>query len=148
MGLLEKINADITQAQKNKEELELSTLRLLKNAIKNKEIELKKDADDILVSEIIAKEIKSRKESIELYTTGGRKDLVDKENKEIEILKNYLPKQLSREEIVTIVKNAIIKTKAAGPQDMGKVMGVIMPEVKGKADGTQVSLIVKENLAR
>lgn len=148
MGLLERINADLVMAQKAKEEVKLSTLRLVKSAIKNKEIELKKNADDTLAIEIIAKEIKSRKESIEQYNAGGRKDLANKESQEIEILKNYLPEQLSEENIVEIVKNAISKTGATGINDMGKVMGLIMPEVKGKADGALVSRIVKENLAK
>jgi len=148
MTLLERIDADIITAQKAKEEIKLSTLRLLKNAIKNKEIELKKDADDNLAGEIIAKEIKTRKDSVEQYTAGERKDLADKENLEIEILKKYLPEQLSQEKITEIVQKAISKTQASGPQDMGKIMGIIMPEVKGKADGALVSRLVKENLAK
>lgn len=148
MPLLEKIEKDLREAQKSKNETVVSTLRLLKNAIKNSEIRLQKKVDDSLINEIIAKEIKSRKESIEQYQKGGRPELAEKEAKEIEILRQYQPKQLSKEEIEKIVKQIIVKVKAVSAQDMGKVMAEVMPELKGKADGAQVSQIVKENLLK
>ena len=164
MVLKEKIREDLTTVLREKKELELSVLRMLLSAVNNKETEkktkiwkakpelspeeIKKEAQltDEEIFEVIASEIKKRKESIELFEKGKREDLVDKETKEKEILEKYLPEQLSEEEIKKLVKEAIEKIGAKEIKDMGKVMAELMPQVKGKADGSLVSKIVKELL--
>lgn len=146
MNLKQQIDTDLISALKSKDEITSSSLRMLKSAIKNKEIALGKDLLDSETSEIISKEIKQRKDSAEQYSQGERKDLANKELEEIEILSKYLPKQMSETEIINLVKEAIEKTKASELKDIGKVMGVLMPQIKGKADGSLVSKIVKSKL--
>jgi uncharacterized protein len=159
-----KIQEDLKTALIGKKELELSVLRMLLAAINNKETEKKtkiwkekpnttpekiqKEAElaDEEIFDVIASETKKRKEAIELYEKGGRQELADKEKKEIVILQKYLPAQMSEDEIKKIVEAAIKKTGAAGIKEMGKVMGIITPQVKGKADMSLVSKIVKESL--
>jgi len=146
MSLKEKIEKDFIEAYKAKDELKSSVFRMLKSAIKNKEIALGKELSDPETEEIIAKEVKQRIDSAEEYKKGNRTELADKELKEVEILMPYLPKQLTRNEISAIVKDAINKTGAGSPADMGKVMGIVMPQAKGKCDGSIVSEIVKNEL--
>lgn len=149
MSLQKQIEKDFIEAMKAKEENKISALRMLKTALKNKSIEIgkEKELDDHLIAEIVAKEIKARKESIVEYEKGARADLVQKEKAEIEALEKYLPEQLSEEEISKIVEKAIQKSGASGPQDIGRVMAQVMPHLKGKAEGSLVSKIVKERLA-
>jgi len=165
MNLKEKITTDIKKYQKEKRELEISVLRQLLAAILNKEKEkrakLAKEKEEITEEELVKEsqltdeeiieavsfEAKKRKESISEFEKGGRQDLVEKEKAELEILKKYLPEQLSEEEVKNLVKEAIEKVRATSPQDMGKVMGELMPKVKGKAEGGLVSKIVKELLS-
>ena len=160
--LREKINGEIKQAMINKEELLLLVLRGINASIKNKEIEkrtkLSKQEKDLAkldelcklsdeeIIDVISSEAKKRKDSIEEFTKGNRMDLVEKEQKELEILKKYLPEQMSEDAIKEIVQKAIAETSAIGPKDTGKVMAKIMPQVKGKVDGTIVSKIVGELL--
>jgi hypothetical protein len=146
MTLSEQIESDYLEALRAKNAPVLSTLRMLKSAIKNKEIALGKKADDTLLGELVTKEVKSRRDSINEYKKGNRQDLVDKEQAEIDILNKYLPKQLSEQEISDLVNKAVEQTKASGPQDMGKVMAALMPQLKGKADGSLVSSLVKSKL--
>ncbi len=164
VSLKEKIQKDLNEVVKKKQELESLVLRMLLAAILNKEKEkryklnkekpelkeeeLEKDSQllDEEIVEVISFEIKKRKESIVEYEKGERKDLAEKEKKEIEILKRYLPEQFSEDEIKKLVKTAIEKTGAVEPKDMGKVMSELMPQVKGKAEGATVSKIVKELL--
>lgn len=148
MTLKQQINDSLIKALKNKDEVILSTLKLLKSAIKNKEIALGKELDDVIIGEIVAKEIKQRRDSIEQYQQGNRQDLAVKEQAELNILQSYLPEQLSELEIVKLVDEAITKSAAVNPSDMGKVMAILIPQVKGKADGSLVSRIVKEKLNR
>lgn len=148
MTLQEKIEQNLTDAMKEKDELKVSTLRMLKSALKNKEIEKKTALDDADVIQIIQSQIKSRQDSITLYKQGNRTELAEKEQKEIAILKEYLPEQLSEEEIRPKVKEAIQKTGAQEIKDMGQVMAVLMGELKGKADGSTISAIVKEELQK
>ena len=145
--LKETIDKDLVEAMKSKDENTLLVLRGLKSSLKNKEIEKQKDLDDTDVMGVIQSQIKSRRDSVELYEKGGRAELADKEKKEIDILQKYLPEQMSEEEIRTIVKKAIEQTGATEIKDMGKVMGSVMPETKGKADGSLISKIVKEELS-
>lgn len=148
MALQEKIEQNLTQAMKDKNETTVSVLRMLKSAFKNKEIEKKTTLSDEDALSVIQNQIKSRRDSIELYKQGNRPELAEKEEKEITILQEYLPEQMSEEEIRIKVKEAIQKTGANEIKDMGKVMGILMNELKGKADGTTISTIVKEELQK
>jgi uncharacterized protein YqeY len=147
--LKDQIQSDLKTAMIAKNEEGLSTIRMLKSALQYFEIQkggAGYEATDEDVIEVVGREIKKRKEAIEMYEKGGRAELAEKESRELELLKGYLPQQLSEEEIRDIVKNAISQTGASSIQEMGKVMGAIMPLTKGKADGQVVSQIVRENL--
>jgi len=146
--LKEKIEQNLVEAMKNHDEATVSVLRMLKSAIHNLEISSKKELQDADVVGVIQGQIKSRKDSIELYKKGNRPELAEKEQKEIDILSKYLPEQMGDDAVREIVKKAIVETGASSIQDMGKVMGKIMPEVKGKADGSMVSEIVKSELSK
>ncbi|MEX0621463.1 MAG: GatB/YqeY domain-containing protein [Candidatus Woykebacteria bacterium] len=144
-----KIQNDLKQALRNKDDVTVSTLRLLVAAIKNFEIAkggagYKATEEDII--SVLQKEVKQRKESIEQYKSGGRQDLVEKEKKELEILERYLPDQLSEEEVEKIVKTKIQELGVSSLGDMGKIMGVLSQELKGKADLTLVASLVKRSL--
>jgi len=128
------------------QKIRLSTIRLLNADIKNVEIMKKAELTDEEVIAVIQRQIKSRKDSIEQYGKGGRRDLVEKEEKEAAVLLDYLPEQLSDEELKTLVEEAIRETGATSPKDMGKVMGALMPRVKGKAEGGRVSKMASELL--
>lgn len=154
MNLKEKIHKDLNEALKAKEELRASVLRMLSSVILNKEKEkrykLKKEEDVFLtdeeILEVASSEAKKRKEAADLYEKGGRVDLAEKEKKELEILKGYLPEQLPEEELRKLVKEAVEKVGAKDLKDTGRIMGVLMPQIKGRADGNMVSKIVKELL--
>lgn len=148
MALFEQIQSDMKSALKEGRKIELSTLRLLVSDLRNAEKVKKEPLEDQEVIESVQRQIKRRKEAAEQYKAANREDLSGKELQEMEILTKYLPEQLSEDEIRSIVDNAINATGAAGSSDMGKVMGKIMPEVKGKADGAVVSSIVKQQLAK
>lgn len=147
MSFTDKVAADVIAALKAGEDLKKSTCRLLLNALKNKEKELKSELADDDAFRIVATLIRQRGESIESYNKGGRPELAEKEAAEIEILKAYLPPQLSAEELLAIVKEAAARTGASGMKDMGKLMKEVMPAVKGKADGKVVNETVKRVLA-
>ena len=145
--LEKKINDDLKGAMKEKKTIKIETLRMLKAEIKNVTISKKgTPLEDKDVFQIISKQIKQHYDSIETFSKGGREDLAEKEKQELEILQSYLPKQLSKEEVVSIVKQAIVETGAAGRSDMGKVMKVVMEKVRGAAEGKLVSQIVAEQL--
>lgn len=133
---------------KEGDELTRSVLRMLLAAVLNKELASKSGLKDGDILEIIASEAKKRRESISAYEKGGRKDLADKEKKEIEILQKYLPEQLSEKEVEKIVAGAVKKTGAKEVKDMGKIMKEIMPQVKGRVDGSLVGRIVKQHLSK
>lgn len=148
--LKQKIRDDLKNSMLAKDEARTSTLRLLISAIGYYEINkggAGYEATDEDVLAVIQKEAKQRKDSIEQFKTAGRQELVDKESKELELLQTYLPQQMSETEIRPLVQDVIKQTGASTLQDMGKVMGVLMPQVKGKADGGLVSKIVKEELS-
>lgn len=147
-SLQKQFQSDLISAMKNGEELKVSVLRMLKAAIIKFEVsgKEKKDATDDEVIQIIGKEIKSRKDSAEQYRAGSRLELAKKEENEIKILEKYLPAQLKEEEIRKIVNEVITATGAKSKSDLGKVMGLLMPRVKGKADGGMVNKIVQEIL--
>lgn len=143
MTLKEKIYEDLLTAMKNKEEIKLGALRMLKASIMKLEVSgEKKVATDEEVLTLVQKEIKSRKDSYEQFIKGDRPEMAEKELKEIEYLSVYMPKQLSEEEITVLVKESITEASAETKADSGKVMKVLMPKVKGKTDGSLVSKIV------
>lgn len=142
----EELLNDLKEAMKNKDTLRKDTVTCLRAAILQVEKDSQKTLSEEEMSAIVAKEVKKRKESIETYIKGGREDIVENLNKEIEILSKYLPKQLTKEEIEALVLEAIKNTGADSPKDMGKVMQYLRPKTAGKADGKMVSDIVKEKL--
>lgn len=149
MKLREKISSDLKVALRDRKTINLSVLRMLKSAIRNKEIEKKKGdvgLSDEEVIEVVTSEIKKRKDAIEGYTKGHRQDLADKENAELGILMGYMPEQMGDAEIREEAKKAIGEAEAKTPQDIGRVMKILMPRMKGKADGGLVNRIAKEEL--
>ena len=142
----EKVLHDIVRAMKSSEKKLLSVLRMVKGAIELEEIKLKRELNDDEVIQIISKQIKSRKESIEFFEKGNREDLITATKSEIEILEKYLPEQMSMDEINNIIDEAFLTIKPTGVSDMGKIMAVIAPLVKGKADLGMINKIIKEKL--
>ena len=147
MGLLEEITADMKKAMKNKQKDKMKVLRLLRSDLKTAKIDKKGEFTEEDALSVITKAAKNRKESIESYKKGGRDDLVEEEQKELEVIEKYLPEQMTDDEIKELVDEVIDETGASSMQDMGKVMGTIMPKVKGKADGSKVQAIVRSKLA-
>ena len=146
MELREKIEDDTRQALKSGAKDKVSTLRMLNAALKNKQIDKRRPLTTEEVIETVRSLIKQRKDSIEQFAKGGRQDLVDKETAEVAILEAYLPKQLAREELEAMIRDAIAQTGAQGARDMGKVMKALIPMVGGRADGKLVSELVKNAL--
>lgn len=151
MSLYDKILSDLKNAMLAKDKDLTQVLRSLKAALLEKEISERKGGEAKLseeqVTQVLMKAAKQRKDSIEQYSNAGRDDLVAVEQKELEIIDSYLPKMMSEKEISSIVDEVMAETGASSPQDMGKVMGAIMPKVKGKADGSLVNKIVREKLS-
>jgi hypothetical protein len=148
MPLLDKINTDLKTAMRAKEELRLLVLRTMLSSINYAEIAKQKKLDDAGIIEVVGKEIKQRRESIEAYDKGNRPDLSAKEKAELAILQEYMPAQMGRDEITAIVEKVIAEVGPKGPGDKGKVMQKLMPQVKGKADGNEVNGIVTERLGK
>ena len=140
--MLNKINEDLKTALKQGDNITKSVLRYLKSEIHNREISIGSSLTNEQIIDVLNKQAKQRRESIEAYTNGNRSDLVEIEEKELSIIMNYLPDQLSEAEIENIVKEGIIETKATSSKDIGKVMSWVMPKVKGKADGKIISATV------
>ncbi len=147
MALKEQLDADLKAAMRDKDALKLSVVRMLKSAVKYREIELMKPLDDAGVLAVIGSEIKRRRDSVDQYRAGNRQDLADKEEAEIRILQGYLPQQLTEDELRAKVDAAIASVGAKGPKDMGAVMKALLPEVQGRAEGKTVSEMVKARLA-
>lgn len=145
MSLKDKIQEDLKTSLKVRDQVRCLTLRMLLAAMVNKEKEGKEVTEEQL-HDVVASEAKKRREAEEAFLKGGRPELAEKEKAELEILLSYLPEQLTEDQITTLVKEAIAKVGATGPKDMGKVMGELAPQVRGKADGAMVSKIVKESL--
>ncbi len=142
----QKISSDMIEAMKNKDKDSLSVIRLLKGAIQLEELNQKKELDDDEVSSIVIKQIKQRKESIEQFEKGNRQDLIEKTLKEIEVLEKYLPLQLTEEELEQVILKIFEQVNPTSKKDIGKIMALVMPQVKGKADMGLVSKIIKEKL--
>ena len=146
MSLKTQLTEDMKTAMRAKDQVSLSTIRLINAAIKQFEVDERTEADDAKVISILTKMVKQRKDSAKIYTEAGRQDLADKENAEIEILNRYLPQMMSAEEIKTVVESVIAETGASGMADMGKVMGVLKTRLTGKADMGEVNKVLKAAL--
>ena len=148
MEVISKIAEDLIQSLKNKDELTTLVLRQLKASITNAEIaNNRKDLSEEQVIKLFRSEIKKRKEASGLYVQGGREELAAKENAEIEIIKKYLPAEMSEDQIKAKVTEIVEKLGASGMQDMGKVIGAVVKELGGAADGSVVSKLVKDQLS-
>ncbi len=145
--LRSRIQTDLKAALKGGEKERVDTLRLLLSELRNKEIEKGRVLTDDEALALVGGGVKSRQESIEHFRAGGRQDLVEKETAEIEVLRGYLPAPLSPDELSALVVQAIAETGSSTPKEMGKVMAWLMPRVRGRADGAEVSRRVKERLA-
>ena len=148
MSLKDRINDDMKAAMRARETERLGTIRLLLAAIKQREVDEQITLDDAAVITVVDKMIKQRKDSIAQFEAAGRADLVAQESAELAVLAAYMPEQLSDAEIAAEVQAAVAQTGAAGPQDMGKVMGVLKGKLAGRADMTAVSALVKAALAK
>jgi uncharacterized protein YqeY len=147
MSLSDTVSADIAAAMKAKDAPRLSALRMLKAAIMNKGVEKGRDLDDAEVMQVVASLVKQRRDAIDQFTKGGRRDLVDKETAEIAVLEGYLPPAASAEEIDAAIAAAIAESGAASAKDIGKVMKAVMPKLAGKnADGRAVNEAVRRKL--
>lgn len=142
----ERLEDDIRNTMRARDRERLETLRFLKSQIQLTEKNNLKELDESGVTDVVAKQVKDRRESIEMFGQGGRADLVAKEEASLAVLLEYMPEQLGNDEIEAIARQAISDTGASGPSDRGKVMGRIMPQVRGKADGSQVNAIVSRLL--
>lgn len=147
MSLKEKLQEDWKASMKNKDKLRASTISMAKAAVLQTEKTDNRTLDDEEIIEVLSREVKRRKEAVAEFEKANRQDLVDETNSEIEILLEYLPKQLTQEEIADIVQQVIYETGANSIKDMGKVMSLAMTRLKGRADGSLVSLLVKQNLS-
>lgn len=148
MSLEEQLNQDLKQAMRNKEKLRLSVIRMVKASLQNEAIHLGvnslSEAEELT---ILSRELKQRNESLQEVTDLGRTDLIENLEKEIDILHDYMPQQLSEEELETLIKNTINELGVTSKKDFGKVMGVLMPKVKGKTDGSKVQQLVQQQLS-
>jgi uncharacterized protein YqeY len=146
MSLKERIDADYKAAMKERDALRVSVLRLLRSAIHNAEIDRQRALTDDEILGVIQSEIRKRRESIEAFQQGGRADLAEREQAELAILETYLPQPLSRAELEALVRETIREVGALSVRDMGKVMAVLMPKVRGRADGREVNELVRQLL--
>lgn len=146
MSLKERLMADLKEAMKSKDKLRKDVITMVRAAIKQKEVDERVELDDSDILDIISKQLKEKKASIEEFKKGNRDDLVKQTNDEIEILLKYLPEQLSDEELKEIIKKVIDENEITSMKDIGKLMKNVMPLIKGKADGKQVNVIAKELL--
>ena len=146
-SLKQKLMEDLKQALRNEDKVRRSVIRLVMSAIKNTEISQQADLTDPDILGIIAKEVKQRRESIEAFKQGNRQDLVAQEEAEMAVLEEYLPQQMTRDEIIAEARRVIAEVGAQGPGDKGKVMPKLIPQLKGRADGREINEIVTELLA-
>jgi uncharacterized protein len=147
MQLRERLQTEMKEAMKSRDALRLSAIRMVLSSVKNRDIEFRRELNDAEITETIATLCKQRRESIRLFKEAGRQELVDKEEAELKLMLEFLPQQLTREELEALVDKAIAETSATSGKDMGKVMKALVPNVSGRADGKLVSEVVKEKLA-
>ena len=146
MSLKQKLQEDLKTSMKNKDTVRKSVVTLIRSSIKQIEVDKRIELSDDDIIDIISKQLKQRNDSLEQFLNAGSEDLVEETRSEIEILKEYLPQQLSEEELNEIVKQTISEVGATSMKDMGKIMSVIRPKTKGRADGKLINKLVKENL--
>lgn len=146
MSLLKRFDDDLKQALKASERSKVSVIRMVKAMVKNAQIEKGRELSDDEILSVLSTMAKQRRESIEQFKKGGRADLVQNEEQELSILQSYMPQQLTHDEIEKMIRDAIRESSAVGAQDMGKVMRILMPRIKGIADGKYVNQRVKELL--
>ena len=146
MSLFETIEKDYVQAYKAKDQVKLGTLRLLKTAAKNRQVELMRPLEDDDYMDVLLREVKQRQDSIEQYNAAGRADLADKEAAELAVIQSYLPKPLTEEELTALIDATIAEVGATSPREMGKVISAIMATHKGRVDGKALSAAVKARL--
>ena len=146
MPLKDILAEDLKESMKSKNKVKKNVVTMVRAAIKQREVDERIELGDADIIDIIAKQVKQKRDSIEEFQKGNRQDLIDLTNEEIKILLDYLPPQLSEDELEKIVKDALNETQAQTKKDLGKLMAVIMPKVKGKADGKQVNQIVAKYL--
>jgi len=144
--LRETLDSDLKEAMRNKEALKRTVLRTMLSEIRNAEINSQTTLDDEGIISVLTKQVQQRKDSVEAYEAANRQDLVAKESEEINIISVYLPEQLPQEEIEQIIDSAISQSGASSLDDMGKIMGLVMPQVRGRADGKIVNTIVTSKL--
>ena len=144
--MVEKLKQDMVEAMKAKDKERLTTIRMIKGDLDKEHIDKKREINDDLLIEVVYRGIKQRKDSIAEFEKGGRNDLIEKTQAEIEILQSYLPEQLSEEEVSLIIDEAFQIVNPEGPRDMGKIMKEVQPKLKGRADMKQVSEIIKSKL--
>jgi uncharacterized protein YqeY len=147
MSLKTRINEDMKAAMKAREAERLGAIRLLLAAIKQKEVDERRDLDDAAVLAVIDRMLKQRRDSIAQFEQAGRTDLADKEKFEVSVLQAYMPQALTEAELEAAVAEAVVASAAQGPQDMGKVMGLLKPRLAGRADMGKVSALVKARLS-
>ena len=147
MTLSEKINNDMISYMKSKDSFSLGVIRMVKGAIQLEKINLKRDLNDDEVVAVIAKQIKMRNDSINEFVKANRSDLIEQYKKEVELLKQYMPKELSEDEINQIIDEAFASINPTGPKDMGQIMRLVSPKLKGRCDMGKVNTIIKEKLA-
>lgn len=147
MELLDQLESDLAEAMKLRDEVKTTTLRLLKSAMKNYQIELGHDLTMQEALSVLQKEAKKHQDSINQYQSANREDLAKEEEAELEVIKEYLPEQMSREDLEKVVDQVIAETGAKGPADMGKVIGGVRQETEGKADGAMIAEIAKSKLS-
>lgn len=142
----ERLAADLKEAMRARDRDRLDALRMLSTSVRNKEIELGHDLTEEEFHQVVATEVKRRKEAAEAYEQGGREDLLRKERAEQEVLEAFLPERLSEEEVRALIEEAVETTGAAGPGDLGKVMGFVMGRARGRVEGGEVNRLVRERL--
>ena len=146
MDLIDQLESDLGEAMKLRDEVRTTTLRLLKSALKNYQIELGHELSMQETLSVIQKEAKKHQDSIRQYEDAKREDLAQEERDELEVIKNYLPEQMSREDLEKVVDTAIAELNASGPADMGKVIGLVRQKTEAKADGSMIAEIAKQKL--
>ncbi len=147
MDLIDQLESDLGEAMKLRDEVRITTLRLLKSALKNYKIELGHDLTMQEALAVLQKEAKKHQDSIKQYEQANREDLAKEEKAELDVIEKYLPEQMSREEVEKAVDSAIAETGATGPADMGKVIGLVRQKTEGEADGSMISEIAKQKLS-
>lgn len=146
MNLNDRINEDLKNAMKEKDNFKLGVIRMVKGAIQLSKINLKHELSDEEVVDVISKQIKMRKDSIKEFTSAGRNDLAEQNQKEIDLLNQYMPEQLSEDEIIQIIEEAFEKVNPTSQKQMGLIMKEVSPKLKGKADMGEVNKIIKSKL--